>query len=316
MEVICSKLNNLLSLRIGNDVKGQVLITLTTVFLELSVIQTKPRTIEVFMEYLLDVVSKTNKSVDRNLRSIAAECLSEMELAYPLLLSENMVLISNLAEQEITHSFESLMSLSSIIIKQIVNHNSLLYKEEQDPKKKNSNDFVTKTFSSQKKRLIPFNVPLEFLYQPQTLPSLLYPSKDSAFISQGSTKEILRVLSLIMDDLFSFTKFGQFDLIFDLLFFFQMIDLPKQLIKTHYSKHLYLNSPFLFHSLLYLKKSIPNLFENIDDETLCDLLMSFINDDKMYFFIFYLHFIYILFYFLFLFYFIFYFYFLFVFYSF
>jgi hypothetical protein len=48
--------------------KGQILITLTTIFIELSVIRSQPQKFEVFVELLLDTISRVNVGPDRMLR--------------------------------------------------------------------------------------------------------------------------------------------------------------------------------------------------------------------------------------------------------
>lgn len=260
---------------VSNDVKAQVLITLTTVFLELSVIQSKPRTLEIFVEVLLDVISKVNKSNDRNLRAVAAECLSEIELANPLVLSEKLFQLANIAEQELTHSFESYMQLTLVTLKHLsISFGNGCKREE----------LTAKTISNQKKKLLPFQVPSETQFHPILVPSLnnfKSQEKTPNQLPQNCVKEIMRILSLIVQDSFYFTKYGQLELIVELLFFEEKFDFPKQMFKHNFSRLLYVNSPLLFHALLYIRKYSPSMFQNIEDELLCGLLMSFVNDEKL-----------------------------------
>lgn len=83
MERICSTLNEFLtSNETGENQEGvsfhlqsQVMITLTTILIELSVIRSQPRVFESFVEVCFDIISKTNTGNDRMLRETVGNYL-------------------------------------------------------------------------------------------------------------------------------------------------------------------------------------------------------------------------------------------------
>ncbi len=71
MERVCVNLNELINQSKTNSsyyFTGQVLMTITSILIELSVIRTQPRVFESFVEVCFDIVAKYNEGPDRMLR--------------------------------------------------------------------------------------------------------------------------------------------------------------------------------------------------------------------------------------------------------
>ncbi|KAM9964116.1 hypothetical protein ACTFIW_005767 [Dictyostelium discoideum] len=100
-------------------IKSQVLTTITTVLICESLIKTNPKFIEIFIELLLDIISKINTSPDRLLRGSACNCLLEFELTYPCILSEFRPLIMSYCQQENTHLIQNYTVLLSAILQNV-----------------------------------------------------------------------------------------------------------------------------------------------------------------------------------------------------
>ena len=72
MEKVCTTLNQFLTINENNPeiglsyhLQSQILVTLTTILIELSVIRSQPRVFESFVEVCFDIISKLNSGPDR-----------------------------------------------------------------------------------------------------------------------------------------------------------------------------------------------------------------------------------------------------------
>lgn len=116
-EKVCAQLNSILN-HIGESnglifIKCNVLATLTTILLELELIRTQPRVFESFVEVLFDIISHINSPADRVLRAAACDCLRELALTYPKLLTKSLGHLYNFCQQEVSHAVQSYLGLFS-----------------------------------------------------------------------------------------------------------------------------------------------------------------------------------------------------------
>lgn len=75
--------------------------------------------LEMLIELLLSVVNRPNHSVDRQVRVIGCECLRELEIACPCLLSEIGVHLWSLCQNERTHSCQSYALLLATVVNNV-----------------------------------------------------------------------------------------------------------------------------------------------------------------------------------------------------
>nr|CAD1830239.1 unnamed protein product [Ananas comosus var. bracteatus] len=76
-------------------------------------------------ETLLAVANRPNHGPDRHTRAVACECLRELELAFPLLLSDVAGHLWALAQAERTHAAQSYLLLLASVARNIVRHSLL-----------------------------------------------------------------------------------------------------------------------------------------------------------------------------------------------
>jgi len=113
LEVVVGEFSRQLGMKVSrstgltNWFKGQLLVTLTTVFIVLDVYQHDHRCFLDLVVVLLTYIFKPNKRSDQSLRQNACECLRELELMYPGLLED---LVGDVLGTE-PHSFQAPISL-------------------------------------------------------------------------------------------------------------------------------------------------------------------------------------------------------------
>ncbi|EFA83460.1 hypothetical protein PPL_03608 [Heterostelium album PN500] len=116
-ERVFSILQSLVNSQVDSyPVKSQVLSTMTTILICESIIKTHPRLVETFIDLLLDIVNKINNSSDRLLRGSACQCLLELELTYPCLLSPFIPTLLKHVQNENTHLIQCYTQLFTTIL--------------------------------------------------------------------------------------------------------------------------------------------------------------------------------------------------------
>ncbi|OMO60726.1 hypothetical protein CCACVL1_23918 [Corchorus capsularis] len=102
--------------------KEQMMVSTTSILISTNSVGTvEARLTESAVELLLAVINRPNHGSDRHARSIACECLRELEKAYPCLLSDIAGHLWSLCQSERTHASQSYILLFTTVIYNIVN---------------------------------------------------------------------------------------------------------------------------------------------------------------------------------------------------
>ncbi|KAJ8625552.1 hypothetical protein MRB53_034082 [Persea americana] len=125
--------------------KEQMMVSSTSFMISLDALDRSPRHLQGLVELLLTVANRPNHSVDRHTRSVACECLRELENAYPCLLAEITPHLWNLCQSERTHASQSYILLLTAAI-----HNLILRSPAAAP----NISLLSTSFP-----LVPFNIP-------------------------------------------------------------------------------------------------------------------------------------------------------------
>ncbi|KAJ9594123.1 hypothetical protein L9F63_014439, partial [Diploptera punctata] len=107
--------------------QGQCLITLTTVLLQGFEMFDEKDLGELFsehVEFLLSLVKQNNNTSNVHVRSIAASCLSEIELCFPQVLKDHVDSMYTYAIAETSIAHQQYMSLLSLIMEHSLNENT------------------------------------------------------------------------------------------------------------------------------------------------------------------------------------------------
>ncbi|KAI7994797.1 AP-5 complex subunit beta-1 [Camellia lanceoleosa] len=195
--------------------------------------------LESLTELLLMVVNRPNHGPDRQTRSVACECLRELERAYPCLLSEIVGNLWGLCQSERTHASQSYVLLLTSVI-----HGIVMLK----PNVSILNSSIP---------LVPFNVP-QFLV-----------SGNGGFskeISGSSYKELRRVLSFLLDCPMFLTSFGLVEFMSMILPVAVVLELQGSLLKVQFSGLLYTYDPLMCHAFLMMYKRFRDAFNGQEGE--------------------------------------------------
>ncbi|GBG75641.1 hypothetical protein CBR_g20270 [Chara braunii] len=99
--------------------KGQVLVTFTSLAIQLEIARSNPLKLQSLVEVLLAIISRVNQGQDRHVRGVACECLRELELAYPCLLHNCIGHIHIFCQSEKTHVIQSYILLLTTILQHV-----------------------------------------------------------------------------------------------------------------------------------------------------------------------------------------------------
>ncbi|KAF3642937.1 putative ADP-ribosylation factor GTPase-activating protein AGD4-like [Capsicum annuum] len=236
--------------------KEQVMITATSIFVNsvfcdsnvvVSADFVSP--LEMLIELLLSVVNRPNHSVDRQVRVIGCECLRELEIACPCLLSEIGVHLWSLCQNERTHSCQSY----ALLLATVVNNVATLK--------------CNVSFSSSA-MLVPFSVP-RFLVDESV--------KDGFFLggelSDLSNRELRRVVAFLLECTQNLTPWGLLEFMDKVLPVAGVLDLQPSLLKVQFSGLLYTYDPLLWHAYLVMYLSYMESFEGQEMEIASRLLL-------------------------------------------
>ncbi|KAK4725402.1 hypothetical protein R3W88_028181 [Solanum pinnatisectum] len=204
--------------------------------------------LESLIELLLTIINRPNHSVDRQTRSIACECLRELETAFPCLLSEIGSHLWSLCQNERTHAAQSYALLLSTVV-----HNIARLKP-------------TVSFSNSS-TLVPFTVP-RFLVDESV--------KNGHFqgeLSDLSNRELRRVVAFLLECPQNLTPWGLLEFMDKTLPVAAVLDLQPSLLKVQFSGLLHTYDPLLWHAYLVMHLSYMDSFEGQEMEIASRLLL-------------------------------------------
>ncbi|XP_016460634.2 uncharacterized protein LOC107784083 [Nicotiana tabacum] len=236
--------------------KEQFLISSTSIFINSvsfplnSVNSSFITPFESLIELLLTIINRPNHSVDRQTRSIACECLRELEIAFPCLLCEIGSHLWSLCQSERTHAGQSYVLLLVTVVYNIVKLKPHV------------------SFSNSSSTLVPFSVP-RFLVDESC--------KDEVFVggelSDLSNRELRRVISFLFEWPQNLTPWGLLEFMDKTLPVAAALDLQGSLLKVQFSGLLYTYDPLLWHAYLVMYLSFMDSFEGQELEIASRLLL-------------------------------------------
>ncbi|XP_071495474.1 AP-5 complex subunit beta-1-like [Diadema antillarum] len=240
--------------------KGQMLVTITDVLLDCSVLEEQPRIFLQFVDLLLDVVSRVNGSKDRCLRGMACECLKEIEILHPGLLSRKVDHFYAMCQLENSYSCQSYMTLFSTVLK-----NSLDQLLENSSS--TTTHALTDLLSTRKEPLKPLNLPDNFHVKMFQLKKKVAAVPDQLPV-HIDTRELKRALTYLVDHLPLMTPVSAMQtslLVGECLSHCSSIN--PLILKGHVSNWASSADIALFHLVLLLKALFPTELLNADEES-------------------------------------------------
>lgn len=130
--------------------KEQMMVMVTTVAIDVDAIHSATVAFETLIEVLLGFINRTNHAVDRHVRATACDCLKELEMAHPCLLSSCVGHVFSFCQSERTHASQAYKLLLTAILHNMACH---MYTGKQS-RLVGSNSFLSITTP-----LVPFSVP-------------------------------------------------------------------------------------------------------------------------------------------------------------
>ncbi|CAK9138295.1 unnamed protein product [Ilex paraguariensis] len=234
------------------SLKEQLMVSTTSIFvtctidLDGSLNSEYLRQLESLIELLLSIINRPNHGIDRQTRGMACECLRELEIACPCLLSEIAGHLWGLCQSERTHCAQSYVLLFASVIQGIM---------MRKPDVSILNTWIP---------MIPFNIP-RFLIDENG-------AGDGADgflekeISESSYKELRRAMAFLLEWPQYLTPCG-------LTVFMSMIipvavalELQASLLKVQFSGLLYTYDPLLCHAFLGMYLRFLDTFEGQESE--------------------------------------------------
>lgn len=198
------------------------------------------------MEILLAVANRPNHGPDRQTRAVACECLRQIEIGFPRLLSDVSGHLWSLAQAERTHAAQSYVLLLATVVRNIVLFGLM-----------SSANSVLSSNST----LVPFNAPR----------CLLEEEADAgAKPTEQNLREIRRVMAFLLERPQGLTPQGTMELVSTLVEIAgeleQHIPAVAALLKVQFSGLIYSYDPVLCHVVLMLHSRFADSFAG-DDET-------------------------------------------------
>ncbi|KAJ0963915.1 hypothetical protein J5N97_029037 [Dioscorea zingiberensis] len=216
--------------------------------------------LESLIGILLAVVHRPNHGPDRQSRAVAAECLRELELAFPLLLSAAAGHLWSLAQSERTHASQSYTLLLASTLLHII-HSPLLTSPHP--------------LLSTSLPLLPFNVP-------QCVFSSVDDDREP---TEGNLREIRRVLAFSLDRTPALTPCAAAEMVSALLGIVGALELRvpavTALLKVRFSGLVYSYDPVLVHVVLTLYARFSDAFTGEDESAIARRLVLLSKDAQM-----------------------------------
>ncbi|KAL3655894.1 hypothetical protein CASFOL_000290 [Castilleja foliolosa] len=203
------------------------------------------------IELLLTIINRPNHSLDRHTRGISCECLRQLELAFPCLLSEITPHLWSLCQSERTHVSQWYILLLSTSILNVV-------------KLKPSETGVA-SISNSTIPLIPFNVP-QFLIGGVSA-DFVWKEKEVHY------KELRRVVAFLLECPLYLTPFGLVEFLVAMLPVAEELDLQASLLRVQFSWLLRTFEPLLCHVFLGVYSKFLSSFQGQEFEVASRVLL-------------------------------------------
>lgn len=129
--------------------KEQMMVMVTTVVIDVDAVHSATSGLDGLVEVLLGFVSRTNYAVDRHVRATACECLKELEMAHPCLLSACVGHVFGFCQSERTHAGQAYKLLLTAVL-----HNMACFMYTGKARSGGEKSFLSITVP-----LVPFSVP-------------------------------------------------------------------------------------------------------------------------------------------------------------
>ncbi|CAH9105028.1 unnamed protein product [Cuscuta europaea] len=202
------------------------------------------RQFEYLIELLLTIINRPNHSVDRQSRFLACDCLRELEISFPCLLSDVVSQLWILSQSERTHAGQSYALLLATTVSNIVTV------------KPNT------SFTNASMPLVPFNVP-SFLIEHADDDDKHSIEKQ---ISDSSIKSLRRVVAFLFEWPHNMTPWGLFEFMDKILPVAAALDLQASLLKVQFSGLLSTYDPMLWHAFLRMCVGSLDSFQGMELE--------------------------------------------------
>ncbi|KAL0336620.1 UNVERIFIED_CONTAM: hypothetical protein Sradi_4873900 [Sesamum radiatum] len=235
------------------SLKDQFLISTAAIFIT-SLLDTKDLSgcapLSGLVELLLTIINRPNHGLDRQTRGIACECLRQLELAFPCLLSEITPHLWSLCQSERTHVSQWYVLLLSTTIRNLV--------------KLKPSDTIA-SISNATIPLIPFNFP-QFLIDGVGA-DFVWKEKEICF------KELRRVVAFLLECPQYLTPYGLVEFMVAIIPVAEELELQASLLRVQFSWLLYTFEPLLCHVFLGLYLKFLDSFEGQEFEVSSRLLL-------------------------------------------
>ncbi|GFP83035.1 ap-5 complex subunit beta-1 [Phtheirospermum japonicum] len=203
------------------------------------------------VELLLTIINRPNHSLDRHSRGVSCECLRQLELAFPCLLSEITPHLWSLCQSERTHVSQWYVLLLSTSILNVV-------------KLKPSETGVA-SISNTTIPLIPFNVP-QFLIGGVGA-GFVWKEKEIHY------KELRRVVAFLLECPQYLTPFGLVEFLVAMLPVAEELELQASLLRVQFSWLLRTFEPLLCHVFLGVYSKFLSSFQGQEFEVASRVLL-------------------------------------------
>ncbi|XP_077231416.1 uncharacterized protein LOC143864372 [Tasmannia lanceolata] len=225
--------------------KEQMMVSSTSIMIIIDALKKSVQHLEGLTELLLTVINRPNHSLDRRTRSVACECLRELERAYPRLLAEIGGHLWNLCHSERTHASQSYILLLMTVIHELV-------------RSKTNVSILTTSVP-----LVPFNVP-----------HLVMNSNSNSEISNSNFKELRRAMAFLLErPQMILTPSGIMEFMWMLTDIATVLELQASLLKVQFSGLLYSYDPILCHVVVMLYSRFSDAFDGEESEIACRLML-------------------------------------------
>ncbi|KAH6809810.1 hypothetical protein C2S51_027593 [Perilla frutescens var. frutescens] len=203
------------------------------------------------VELLLTIINRPNHGLDRHTRGVACECLRQLELAFPCLLSEIAPHLWSLCHSERTHVSQWYVLLLSTAVLNIV-------------KLKPSENSIA-SISNATIPLIPFNLP-QFLIDGVGI-DFAWKEKEIYY------KELRKVVAFLLECPQYLTSFGLVEFMVAIIPLAEELELQASLLRVQFSWLLYTFKPLLCHIFLGMYVKFLDSFEGQEFEVASRLLL-------------------------------------------
>ncbi|CAI9778197.1 unnamed protein product [Fraxinus pennsylvanica] len=236
--------------------KDQFLISTTSIFILLLNVDNNDLNnspLNVLVELLLTIINRPNHGLDRQTRGVACECLRQLELAFPCLLSEITPHLWALCQSERTHVAQSYVLLLSTLVYNIV--------------KLKPPDSNIISISNATTPLIPFNVPRFLIDRDE------HSGGDFVWKEEISYKDLRRVIAFLLEWPPNLTPFGLLEFMTTTIPVVEELELQASLLRVQFSGLLYTYDPLLCHAFLEMYSKFLDSFDGQDLDVANRLLL-------------------------------------------